>query len=195
MTKISDSKKIMIFGMKNQMLEASLTKLENDGIELGHKSTLKLQERVDSELFELEIRKSAKMMADFYVIYYCLENSIRKMIHDVLLEKYGSNWWNDKIPETIRKDAASKQTEEINYGIDVKNIDDLLGYTFFGDLITIIESNWVDFSSYIRDKISMRHKLSQISKSRNIIAHSRELTKDEVVRLELLVHDWQRILT
>ena len=59
----------------------------------------------------------------------------------------------------------------------------------------MIESNWQLFADKIRSQKAMQQTLSQFNKTRNLIAHSCELDKDEVIRLELLVKDWQRIQT
>ncbi|MDH3488299.1 MAG: hypothetical protein OEL82_09700 [Nitrosopumilus sp.] len=94
MNKSSISDKVEFFGMKNLILETELLKLEKNGLEIGHADTIKKEEVVDPELFEIDIRKSAKKMADYYVLYYCLENTIRRMIKDTLFEKHGANWWD-----------------------------------------------------------------------------------------------------
>ena len=65
--------------MKNMMLEGELAKLERSGIEIGHKVTLQKDELVDTDLFEHEILKTGRKMADFYVLYFSLENSVRKL--------------------------------------------------------------------------------------------------------------------
>src|SRR3989442_13168042 len=51
-------------------------------------------------------------MADFYVIYYALENSIRRLISGRLSEKHGVTWWKDKVPEGVQNEVAKKQKEE-----------------------------------------------------------------------------------
>ena len=98
---------LMLFGMKNLLLEKSLEKIENDGIDIGHASTLKKDELVDAELFEHEILKKGNKMADFYALYFSLENSVRKLVQDVLTEKHGTDWWETKVPSGV-KDAVKK---------------------------------------------------------------------------------------
>ena len=68
--------------------------MEREGIDIGHSITLKKDELVDTELFEHNILKRAKKMADFYILYFSLENSVRQLIRDILTEKYGENWWD-----------------------------------------------------------------------------------------------------
>lgn len=51
-------------------------------------------------------------MADFYAIYYALENSIRRLISGRLSEKYGANWWKEKVPPSIQAEVEKKQQDE-----------------------------------------------------------------------------------
>ena len=37
-------------------------------------------------------------MADFYVLYYSLENSIRRLVAGRLAERHGAGWWDQKVP-------------------------------------------------------------------------------------------------
>ena len=183
---------LKLFLMKNLMLESNLIRLEKDGIEIGHVQTLKRDDVVDLELFESDIRKQARKMADFYVSYYALENSIRRLIAETLKEKYGPNWWQDKMPEDVQKEVREKQEREKDSVISLRS-DDPLSYTNFGELITIFEANWNDFSAMIRSKKAMKQILSQLNMLRSIIAHSCELNDDEIIRFELLIKDWMRI--
>lgn len=184
--------KLKLFSMKNLMLESDLITIEKSGIEIGHMQTLKKDEVVDLELFEFDIRKQARKMADFYVIYYALENSIRRLISETLKEKYGANWWNDKIPKDVQEEVRKRREKEKDSVISIRS-DDHLTYTNFGELILIFEANWDDFSAIIRSKKAMKQILSQFNMLRNVIAHSCELNDDEITRLELLIKDWMRI--
>ena len=184
--------KLKLFSMKNLMLETDLIKLEKDGFEIGHVQTLKRDDVVDLELFESDIRKQARKMADFYVSYYALENSIRRLIAETLKEKYGPNWWQDKMPEDVQKEVREKQEREKDSVISLRS-DDPLSYINFGELIKIFEANWNDFSAMIRSKKAMKQILSQLNMLRSIIAHSCELNDDEIIRFELLIKDWMRI--
>jgi len=183
---------LKLFLMKNLMLESDLVRLEKDGIEIGHVQTLKRDDVVDLELFESDIRKQARKMADFYVSYYALENSIRRLIAETLKEKYGPNWWQDKIPKDVQEEVQKKQEREKDSVISLRS-DDPLSYTNFGELIIIFEANWNDFSAMIRGKKAMKQILSQLNMLRSIIAHSCELNDDEIIRFELLIKDWMRI--
>ena len=78
-------------------------------------------------------------MADFYVIYYALENSIRRLISGRLSEKHGVTWWKDKVPEGVQNEVAKKQKEEKDTPMSIRS-DDPLSYTNFGELVSIFDS-------------------------------------------------------
>ena len=62
------SDKLKLFCMKNLLLEADLVKLEENGIEIQHKETIKKDDIIDPDLFDSEIRMEAKRMSDFYAL-------------------------------------------------------------------------------------------------------------------------------
>jgi energy-converting hydrogenase A subunit M len=180
------------FGMHNLMLETELNKLESSGIQIEHAKTIAKAEAVDVELFESDILQEARKMADFYVIYYAVENSIRRLVSERLEEKHGANWWAAKVPEHIRIEVTKKQKEERDSTMSLRS-EDPLTYTNFGELIAIFDMNWADFSDTLRSPKAMQQILSQFNKIRNVVAHSCELNDDEIARFKLRVKDWFRI--
>jgi len=188
------SDKLKVFGWQNLMLETDLLNLEKSGIDIGHTETVKKEKVVDAELFESDIRAQAKKMADFYALYYCLENTIRRLISTRLEEKYGPNWWDNEVPDGVKNGVKVKQEKEKETVLSIRS-EDPLTYTNFGELIDILNHKWDDFSDTIRSQKAMQHALSQFNQIRNVIAHSCELSDDDIVRLKLLIKDWMRIQT
>jgi hypothetical protein len=178
--------------MQNLLLESELRKLEESGIPIEHTTTIKQAEIVDVDLFEQDILQEARKMADFYAIYYSLENSIRRLISGRLSEKYGPNWWKEKVPTGIRGEVEKKQQDEKDTAMSIRS-EDPLSYTNFGELISIFDANWADFDDTLRSSKAMRFILSQFNKIRNVVAHSSPLNEDEITRFKLLVKDWFRI--
>jgi hypothetical protein len=189
---MSISDDIKLFGMHNLMLETELSKLESQGIQIEHARTISKAEVVDVDLFENDILQEARKMADFYVIYYSVENSIRRLISERLGEKYGSNWWKTNVPPGVQSEVEKKQKEERDTTMSIRS-DDPLTYTNFGELIAIFDANWTDFSDTLRSQKAMQQILSQFNKIRNVVAHSCVLNDDEIARFKLLVKDWFRI--
>jgi energy-converting hydrogenase A subunit M len=183
---------LKLFGMHNLLLETELSKLEARGIQIEHTKTIVKAEVVDVDLFEIDILLEARKMADFYAIYFAVENSIRRLISDTLSEKYGINWWKDKVPEKVKQEVEKKQKEERETAMSIRS-EDPLTYTNFGELIDVFAANWADFSDTLRSEKAMRQTLSSFNKIRNIVAHSCALNEDEITRFKLTVKDWFRI--
>jgi len=189
---MSSLESLKLFAMKNLMLEAELRKLEDAGIQIEHSRTMKTQEVVDVELFEKDILATSQKMADFYGLYFSLENSIRRLIAGRLQEKHGPTWWKERVPEGVQREVEKKQREERDSPMSIRS-EDPLTYTNFGELIAIFDANWADFSDTIRSQKAMQIILSQFNKIRNVVAHSCELNEDEITRFKLLLKDWFRI--
>jgi energy-converting hydrogenase A subunit M len=174
------------------MLETELNKLEAKGIQIEHARTITKAEVVDVDLFESDILQEARKMADFYVIYYAVENSIRRLLSERLEEKHKAAWWKDRVPQGVQDEVAKKQRDERDTTMSIRS-EDPLSYTNFGELIAIFDANWADFSDTLRSQKAMQSILSQFNKIRNVVAHSCALNDDEIARFKLLVKDWFRI--
>src|SRR6058998_1105270 len=115
--------RFQLFVMKTLMLESDLSRLEKDGISIGHSSTLKIAEIVDTDLFESDIMMGARRMADFYILYYCIENGIRRLIAERLNERYGGDWWQLKVPQGVREDVRKLQEMERDTPMSIRSDD------------------------------------------------------------------------
>jgi hypothetical protein len=189
---MSTADDLKLFGMYNLMLESELSKLEASGIQIEHAKTISKAEVVDVDLFENDILQEARKMADFYVIYYAVENSIRRLVSERLEDKHGPTWWKSKVPIGVQTEVEKKQKEERDTTMSIRS-EDPLTYTNFGELISIFDANWTDFSDTLRSQKAMQQILSQFNKIRNLVAHSCVLNDDEITRFKLLVKDWFRI--
>lgn len=190
----SASERIKSFGMQNLLLESDLGKLESAGLEIGHARGIKRDEVVDIELFDKDIRRESRRMADFYALYYCLENTVRRLISERLQDKHKIHWWNIAVPEAIKKEVREKQDKEKDTVLAIRS-EDPLAYTNFGELIVIMEANWDCFADTIRSKKAMQQTLLQFNHIRNVIAHSCSLSENDITRFKLLINDWLNIQT
>jgi len=181
-----------LFAMRNMRLEESLIDLEKDGIEIGHISTLQKEEIVDPELFDYDIRKSAKETSEHFHLYYCVENTIRRMIKQTLQEKHGADWWSKaNIPEGVRNSVLDNIKKEKDSLMISRDLDDPLTFATLGDLSSIIQENWDDFSNQLKSKKAGSSILYQLNQIRIVVAHSNQLNEHDVNRLEILIKDWQ----
>jgi hypothetical protein len=189
-----DANTLKAFGMQNLMLEEALAKIEESGVSIGHAVTVQRHELVDVELFEVEIVAQARSMSELYILYYSLENSIRRLIAGRLRELHGAGWWAEKVPSGVRDSVSEKQKKERDTPLSIRS-DDPLAYTNFGELVDILNANWKDFADTLRSQKAVQSTLIQFNNLRNVIAHSCYLNDDERSRLKLLIKDWFRIQT
>lgn len=91
--------KIRLFVLANSLAENELDKVEEGfDIDLERRVTVESKKKDYYLQFSVEFRKEAKEMAEHYEVFYCLERSIRRLIIQLMYEKYGENWWC-KLPQ------------------------------------------------------------------------------------------------
>jgi len=194
MTKQDHLSKIKLFALANSLAENELDKIESEfDLNLGRIEKKEVQAKSYYLQFNSDYRKEARMMAQHYEVFYCLEKSIRSLVVQLMFEKYGENWW-DKVKEEIRKavDLNIKREEESGFTIrsEVK-----IDYTTFGELSQIVTGNWEAFETlFTRGQRSFQKIMNNLNQLRGPIAHCCPLAEDEIVRLELTVKDWFRIM-
>ena len=71
---------------------------------------------------------------------------------------------------------------------------ELIDYTTFGELSTIIDSNWDTFGDLFNSRKGTISVLARLNLLRGPIAHCSELSEDEVLRLRLTLADWFRLM-
>jgi len=143
------------------------------------------------EQIDFAIRTSAERMAEFYQIFYMLENHIRSFVSDMLLEEIGANWWDTAVPEIIKKYAQDNKSKENKEGLPPRS-KNLVDYLTFGHLGEIIKSNWTIFTGVFPDceVERLERVVARLNIARGPIAHCGYLPEDEVVRLKLAIKDW-----
>ena len=189
--------RIKAFGMTNHMILADLTQIENEySISLGHLSELKGQiEDSYYPQFSANIRATASRMSRHYELFYCLERNIRELVAQALEESENSTeWWQaPRIPQQIVQDVSTRIQKEVDTGFSRRS-DDELDYTTFGELAQIITSNWDIFGSIFSSKKAVERVMASLNTLRNPIAHCSVLAEDEILRLNLTVRDWFRLM-
>ena len=185
--------KIRLFALNNLAIEAAIQRIEREyDLDVGHRPAVKaIIDETYYPQFEERIRREAADMSAHYRVFYCLENSIRLLITEVLLEKHGVDWWRKTVPENIRNHVAATQKKEREAGIATRS-QDAIDYTTFGELGEIIKSNWNDFTDIFQDIKALEKVIATLNVLRGPIVHCKPLAEDEVVRLHLSLRDWFR---
>lgn len=179
--------------MSGMQISDDLSRLsESFGIELGHVPTTKVSRRVAGyDLFEPHLRIDAAQMSEFYEIFYCLENSIRELVSNAMIEAEGIDWWaSNRIDEhRIRKPCVIRRTKEIDSGLTERS-ENLLDYTTFGELAQVITDNWDIFDPVFKSKTAVSNLTNQLNLLRGPIAHCNPIEELEQERLMLAVKSW-----
>lgn len=187
--------KIKLFGMSHQMVERDLDKIENSfNLDLGR--DLQKNPDLDEQYypqFDEVFRKEALEMASHYQLFYLLEKSIRALIKDKLQSEHGAQWWNQSIPELIRKNVETNQQREIDSGVTPRSTNEI-DYTTFGELGEIVRKNWTSFSDTFNSPKAFSKIMTSLNILRGPIAHCSPLAEDEIVRLQLTLKDWFRLM-
>jgi Swt1-like HEPN len=191
---------LKVFAMNRSLFQADLLQLGNR-YEIEHIPEPVFAIDRDETFypqFPKSLRDTAHEMAQHYEIFYCLENFIRDLVVEQLKTTYGEEWWSTDDPKTVVsqvvKDNVSKNRDrERDAGVTPRS-DDAIDYTTFGELSTIIDSNWDTFGDMFNSRKGLISVLSRLNLLRGPIAHCSELSEDEVVRLRLTLADWFRLM-
>jgi len=174
------------------LLDDSLVKLEKDGISIRSGSTVIPIERIEETDFSPKIIYDANRMSSIYIAFFCLENSVRELITDRLVERHGIDWWDNCVPAKIKASVQKlKNSEEKNKYYTARSTS-LIGYTMFGNLAQIIINNWEDFSDFFPSQTWITSRFNDLEMSRNVIMHTGVLPEIEIERIEAIVRDWVR---
>lgn len=186
---------IKLFAMSNQLMENDLDRVEQEfGIDLGRKQLRTADKDVTYyPQFDEKIRREAARMADHYEIFYCLEKSIRGLISDALESEESPGWWSSKVPSHVQTEVASRIQKEKDSGTTLRSTDPI-DFTTFGELGEIIKANWDVFGSMFNSKKAVEKVMANLNTLRAPIAHCSPLSEDEVLRLQLSVRDWFRLM-
>jgi len=191
------SNAIKSFAMTNMLLESDLDRIEKKyHIDLGRKNSQANKiEEIYYPQFDASLKAEAKQMAAHYEVFYCLEKSIRQLIVDVFNSTGESEWWDKLVPEVVKVNAKKSIKREKEAAVTPRSSDPI-DYTTFGELGEIIKSNWSIFGgSVFNDRKALEKVMSALNSLRNPIAHCSPLAEDEVLRLELTLRDWFRLIS
>ena len=163
-------------------------------VDLGHRNrgTQQLDETYYPQFSE-RLRDEAASMATNFVIFYCLDNSIRELIVERLSDpnEFGEEWWENAVPKSVQDNARINHKKEIASGVTPRSTD-LIDYSNFGELGEIIKANWDIFGDTFRDVRAVEKVLGNLNTLRAPIAHCKALAADEVMSLHLGLRDWFR---
>lgn len=189
---------IRAFGMSGLQIVGDLEELQDKhAIDLGVvPKSAKNRKVSEYEQFEAQLRQEAARMSEFYEVFYCLENSIRKLVKDIMIEAEGADWWDSqRVDENkIRNVASLRHQKEVDSGITPRS-EELIDYTTFGELSQLITDNWDIFDPVFASKTAVSNITNQLNLLRGPIAHCNPTDELEQERLNLAVRSWFKLMS
>lgn len=189
---------IRAFGMSGLQIVSDLQKIEEQtASDLGVVAkTAKDRKLSEYEQFESDLRQEAARMSEFYEVFYCLENSMRKLVKSIMVEAEGADWWkSSRVNENrIRIEAKKRHEKEVNSGITPRS-EDMIDYTTFGELSQLITDNWDIFDPVFSSKTAVSNITNQLNLLRGPIAHCNPTDELEQERLNLAVRSWFKLMS
>jgi len=189
-------KTLKVFGITNQLLEHDLDRVEREhaiDLERGHRTTVDGDQSYYPQI-ERQFRAEAAAMAPHYEVFYSLERTIRAQVADQLEAADGSGWWDRvRVPEEVKKEVAKRRKKETEAGVTPRS-DEPIDFTTFGELSEIIKANWDLFGAIFSDIRAVQSVMARLNTLRGPVAHCTPLAEDEVLRLQLSVRDWFRLM-
>ena len=130
-------------------------------------------------------------MSVIYIALHTFENMVRDFVKKAMIEEYKEEWWN-KVSNDIRKKVNSRMDNDSKFRWHGTRGGSEIEYCDFGDLSSIIISNWSVFEEIIVNLDWVKSLLSVLERSRNIIMHGGILARQDIERIGMNIRDWVR---
>ena len=143
------------------------------------------------EMLDASFLADAERMAIVYTAIHAFENTVRELVQKAMAEAHKEAWWS-KVPEKIQKKAKTRMEEDAKFKWHgTRGASEIL-YCDFGDLASIIVTNWSQFETILTDMEWVKSVLNTLERSRNIVMHGGLLSKEDVERIGMNIRDWIR---
>lgn len=180
------------FICRGLMTEASLDKAgRKRKAHFGSEEGSRIRQALSYDMLDDDNLAVAQRMSLVYTAVHAFENSVRQLVQKTLLEVHEEKWW-DKVPERIRKKVSTRMEEDAKFRWHGARGGEHITYCDFGDLSSVIVTNWPDFEDILANLEWSKAILSTLEKSRNIIMHGGILAQEDIERIGMHIRDWIR---
>lgn len=157
----------------------------------GAEQARELQKSLSFDFLDPQLLAEGQRMSVVYAAIHAFENAVRAMVVKAMTEKNGAAWW-DKVPERIRKMSKSRMEEDAKFRWHGARGASEVNYCDFGDLSSIIITNWDVFEDLLGNMEWAKAALTSLEQSRNIVMHGGSVAKEDVERIGMNIRDWIR---
>ncbi len=157
----------------------------------GAEQAARLRQSLSFEMLDPNFLADADRMAVVYTAIHAFENTVRELVKKAMAEGHGASWWS-KVPQRVQAKAKARMEEDAKFKWHGTRGATEIIYCDFGDLSSIIVTNWSQFESILSDMEWAKALLNTLEKSRNIVMHGGLLSKEDVERIGMNIRDWIR---
>jgi len=157
----------------------------------GAEQAAKIRESLSFEMLDPDFLADADRMAIVYTAIHAFENTVRELVKKAMAEAHHETWWS-KVPERVQKKVKTRMEEDAKFKWHGTRGASEIVYCDFGDLSSIIVTNWPQFETILSDMEWAKGILNTLERSRNIVMHGGLLSKEDVERIGMDIRDWIR---
>lgn len=158
---------------------------------IGQEELDQLRHALSFDMLDEDRIASARKMAIVYSGVHAFENTVRDFVSSAMAEAHAEEWW-EKVPNRIQTKVSKRIEEEAKFRWHGGRGGAEIDYCDFGDLSSIIASNWDIFEDILVDLEWVKATLSILERSRNIVMHGGMLERQDIERIGMNVRDWIR---
>jgi hypothetical protein len=147
-------------------------------------------ERLGITLMDENNVDRAMRMSIVYVAICSFESSVREFISKKMLEEKGADWWDKYVKADVKKRAEQRRESEDSTKWVSPRGEEIINYTEFGDLISILSGNIKLFEAHIGTIEWAQSIVTPLEKMRHIIMHGGELDLRDIERVGINIRDW-----
>jgi hypothetical protein len=118
--------------------------------QFGGEEAAILRRSLSFEMLHADTLADAQRMSVVYTAIHSFENMVRALVSKAMAEKHGEAWWSE-VPAKIQKKAVLRMEEEAKFRWHGSRGQFEINYCDFGDLSSIIVTNWSEFESLLAD--------------------------------------------
>ena len=147
--------------------------------------------KLASEMLDEVAIDKAKRMSLVYTAIHAFENMVREFVKTAMVEEFKETWW-DQVSSRIQRKVQSRMEEESKLRWHGARGGSEIEYCDFGDLSSLIVTNWSIFEPVLVDMEWAKSVLSVLERSRNVVMHGGVLGLQDIERIGGNIRDWVR---
>jgi len=157
----------------------------------GSEEALLINAKLSLEMLDEDVVAAAQRMALVYTAIHAFENVVRDFVRAAMVELHKEEWWSH-VPAKIQTKAKTRMEEEAKFRWHGARGGAEIEYCDFGDLSSIITTQWEIFKDVLVDLEWAKSLLSVLERSRNIVMHGGVLSIQDIERIGGNIRDWVR---